>query len=169
MTTALLGVAPNMKQVTGDGQCIRLTRIAVDVCRLCGIRAKPLAVTVDFKSHTDPEALIRLGFPGDIAGDDLWDGHLVCIVDGRLLLDLTIETMTWREVDLYPQPFCEPVEPDFLEGGAVTIPVNGGQANYSATPERQDFKDQPGWEEWPADKMQILAEKIAHLAAQVPV
>ena len=158
---ALLAVAPNMKHATGPAECILLTRVAVDVCRACGVRAKPLAVTVEFHADRDPDALIRLGFPGDVAGDDIWDGHLVCIADRRLLLDLTIDSMVWPEVGLYPVPFCEPVRGNFLAGGQMTLPVRGGRATYTALPERRDYRSEPKWEQWPTEKIDALAAKVA--------
>lgn len=161
VTGALLSVAPNMKQATGPAECILLTRIAVDVCRACGVLARPLAVTVELHSDSDPDATVRLGFPGDIEAEDIWDGHLVCVVDRRLLLDLTIDSMTIPEWGLHPQPFSAPVDAMFIEGGQLVVPIEGGQAVYAALPERRDFRGEPGWEPGPPEKIDALATKVA--------
>lgn len=164
ITRALLDVAPNMKQATGPAECILLTRVAVDVCRACRVLAKPLAVTVDLHSDSDPDATVRLGFPGDLDAEDVWDGHLVCVADRRLLLDLTIDSMTIPEWGLYPQPFCLPVDAPFLAGGQLAVPVTGGHAVYTALPNRRDFRTEPKWEEWPAEKIDALAAKVTSRA-----
>lgn len=158
---ALLSVAPQMKQATGPAECIFLTRVAVDICRACRILAKPLAVTVELHSDSDPDAQVRLGFLGDIETKDIWDGHLVCVVDRRLLLDLTIDSMTIPELGLYPQPFRERVDAAFLAGGQLVVPVVGGRAVYTAMPERGDYKSEPKWEQLPAGKINALATKVA--------
>jgi hypothetical protein len=164
VTAALLEVAPSMKQVTGGAECILLTRVAVDVCRACGVPAKPLAVTVQLHSDSDPDATVRLGFSGDVEGEDLWDGHLVCVVDRRLMLDLTIDSMTVPEFGLTPQPLCESIDSAFLSEGQLVIPVEGGRAVYSALPERKDYRGEPKWEPWPPEKTNALAAKVASRA-----
>jgi hypothetical protein len=161
VTGALLSVAPNMKQATGPAECILLTRIAVDVCRACGVLAKPLAVTVELHSDGDPDAIVRLGFPGDIEAENVWDGHLVCVADGRLLLDLTIDSMTAPEWGLHPQPFSESVDAAFIAGGQLVVPVTGGRAVYTALPERRDYRGEPKWEPLPPEKIGTLATKVA--------
>jgi hypothetical protein len=164
VTGALLSVAPNIKHVTGPAECILLTRIAVDVCRACGVLAKPLAVTVALRSDSDPDATVRLGFPGDIEAEDIWDGHLVCVIDHRLFLDLTIDSMTIPELGLHPQPFSASVDAAFIKGGQLVVPIRGGQAVYTAMPERQDFRGEPKWDPWPPEKIDTLAAKVAERA-----
>lgn len=167
VTQALLDFAPSMKRVTGSGECILLTRVAVDVCRACGVLARPLAVTVELQSDSDPDAIVRLGFPGDVEGVDVWDGHLVCVADKRLLLDLTIDSMQVPELSLHPQPLCEAVDAGFLEGGKCSITVPGGRAAYTALPERRDYRGEPKWEPWPPEKTAALGAKVAARARRL--
>jgi len=147
----------------GIDECILFTRMAVDVCRERGIRAKPLPVSVEMTATADPGTPVLLGFEGQRppdAPDDYWDGHLVPILDGRLLVDLSIDSIARPEIDLEPEPFVAEVRPEFLAGGSLDLPVSGGQARYRAHPERRDYRDLPAWAQAKPDEIARLADAL---------
>jgi hypothetical protein len=149
--------------VGGIDQCILFTRIAVDVCRERGIRARALPVSVEITATADPETSILLGFKGQRptdAPDDFWDGHLVAIIDGRLLLDLSIDSIARPELGVEPEPFVAEVLPEFISGGTVDLSIRGGQARYSAQPERKDYRDLPAWERATQNEITQLADAL---------
>lgn len=60
--------------------CVLFTRLAVDVCRARGIRARALPVSVEITANADSDVMILLGSEGRVpknAPDDFWDGHLL--------------------------------------------------------------------------------------------
>jgi hypothetical protein len=143
--------------------CILFTRMAVDVCRKRGIRAKALPVSVEITADADSEVLILLGIKGQKpkdAPDDFWDGHLVAILDHRLLLDLSIDSIARPEIGVEPEPFVAEVSPDFATGGTVDLPVHGGRARYRAQPERKGYRDLPAWERGTEDQIAQLADAL---------
>lgn len=149
----LLTAEPTLKKVLGTSECIRHTRIAVDVCHHWGVRARALPVAVEINAPGAPMPL-RLGFEGDPVEDSrgaetIWDGHLVAMLDGRLMLDLTIDSMARPEFGLKPEPFVVrvPVKFDRFE-----VDVDGGRAIYIATPDRTDYRTTPSWSPGLSDK-----------------
>lgn len=151
------------RAVGGIDHCILFTRMAVDVCRKRGIGAKALPVSVAMTADADPEVKILLGIEGHEpkdAPDDLWDGHLVAILDRRLLLDLSIDSVARPELGLVPEPFVAEVSPDFAAGGTVNLPVRGGTVRYRAQPERKDYRDLPAWEQATDDEIARLADAL---------
>jgi hypothetical protein len=147
----------------GSGHCILFTRIAVDVCRERGVRARPLPVSVAITATADPETPILLGFEGlrpKGAPDDYWDGHLVAILDGRLLVDLSIDSIARPEIGVEPEPLVAEVGPEFVAGGTVDLSVRGGHACYRAQPRRKDYRDLPAWERGEQHEIVRLADAL---------
>lgn len=156
---------PALVQATGGevGHCILFTRIAVDVCRARGVPSKALPVSVEITADADHEAQILLGVEGqkpEDAPDDFWDGHLVAILDRRLLLDLSIDSIAGAEIGVQPEPFVVEVSAEFAAGGAVEIGIRGGRARYRAQPEREDFRNSPGWERGTDNQIERLADAL---------
>jgi len=161
----LVAQRPAIARAAGDeiDHCILFTRIAVDVCRKRGIGAKALSVSVAITADADPEVVILLGIEGQKphdAPDDFWDGHLVAILDRRLLLDLSIDSIAQPEFGVEPEPFVAGVSPDFASGGMVDLPVRGGRAQYRAQPERKDYRDLPAWERGTEEAIARLADAL---------
>lgn len=145
--------------------------MAVDVCRERGIRAKALPASVEITATSDPEDSITLGIEGQRpadAPDDFWDGHLVAILDGRLLVDLSIDSIARPELGVEPEPFVAEVPSEFVSGGTVDLPVRGGQAQYRAQPQRKDYRDLPAWEQAPPDEIARLADALLWPAGHGP-
>lgn len=143
--------------------CILFTRIAVDVCRQRGVRARPLPVSVEITTDADPEALVLLGVEGRIpegAPEDFWDGHLVAILESRLLVDLSIDSISRPDLGVEPEPFMTEVPQEFASGGTVDLVVRGGRARYHAHPERKDYRDLPAWQPGPQRKVAEMADAL---------
>jgi hypothetical protein len=143
--------------------CILFTRIAVDVCRERGIRAKALPVFVAIAADAEPDTVILLGVEGqrpENAPEDFWDGHLVAILDRRLMLDLSIDSIARPELGVEPEPFVAEVLPEFVSGGTVDLLVRGGKARYTAQPERKDYRDLPAWEQATQSEIARLADAL---------
>ncbi len=87
-----------MSDYQDPNNCIPSTLVVLDVCRELGVQAEALVVEVDVES-LDGSAKKRVGHRVDDRDTpDRWQGHLVAIVDGRFLLDLSIDqinTETW--------------------------------------------------------------------------
>lgn len=153
-----------LRRLGGEADhCILFTRIALDVCRQRGVRARALPVSVEITADADPEDSVLLGFEGripDDAPEDFWDGHLVAILDGRLLVDLSIDSISRPELGVKPEPFVTEVSRGFLSGGVVDLMVRGGRARYHAHPERKDYRGLPAWESGPQDKVAELADAL---------
>jgi hypothetical protein len=147
----------------GVDHCILFTRIAVDVARQRGVRARALAVSVELRGDRDPSTPFLLGVEGHLpedAPEDAWDGHLVAIFDGRLMVDLAIDSATNAELGIRPEPFVEAASPEFVVGGEIELPVEGGIARYRAHPERRDYRNLPAWEPGSPEQIATLADAL---------
>ena len=142
---ALLEAKPAMLEVYGPRRCVVCTRVAIEACRAVGLKASPCAVEVDivmpsgFEAHMgfEPSGAMR---PGD------WNGHLVAVIENRALLDLTLDSMTVPDADLYPGPFTAPVDAKFAEGQVTTFEVGGGiEVTYTPHPENREFLTREDW------------------------
>ena len=146
-----------MVDALGVDSCIACTRIAVDTLREFGVRAQPVAVQVNIHYATaaahitdgtpeaiadDPEAwTFQLGFGPFELGDDIYNGHVVCVVEGRLLLDLTLGQANRPEhgVRLGPSVFG-PLQADFLKGaGQVFSGAGGCVVAYQPHPAKRGY------------------------------
>jgi hypothetical protein len=149
-----------------DGErdhCVLFTRIAVDVCRERGVLAKPLVVSVEFRSDTEPDGMLQYGFAGKIPEDappDFWDGHLVAILDRRLMVDLSVDAAARPELGIAPVPFVAEVPSSFLVGGTFEIAVPEGSGRYFAHPNRKDFRDLPAWQQGSPEQTKKLADAL---------
>lgn len=145
LDTLRLDGRPAMLQAFTPNSCVAGTRIAVDVCRWFGYRARPIEVEVTAYNATawaaleaaDPgEVLTELPEGGKIVGftqsdpDDLalkdWAGaHLAALVDGATLVDLTLDQASRPDYDLPLEPIAAPLDGENLEvfrgGGAVAL------------------------------------------------
>lgn len=147
----------------GPDHCVLFTRMAVDACRERGVLARPLAVSVELRGEDQADPEFRLGFQGDVPMDappDFWDGHLVAVLDRRLMVDLSLDSATRPEFGFTPAPLVADVLPQFLEGGSMDVAIEGGTARYFANPDRKDYQDLPAWEQGTPDAIARLAEAL---------
>lgn len=131
-------------------QCIVATKIAIEVVRQAGGRARALPVKVlayspEFRRRLDAgldpadgdtfewrqagAIGVAIGYgdtPHYERSDalDPWDGHLVALVGERYLLDLTIGQVTLRSPLIPARPFWLEVPRAFLRGGCAATLVN---------------------------------------------
>jgi hypothetical protein len=144
------------KGAGGSDHCVLFTRIAVDVARARGVLAKALPVSVELQGEGGTFHIGK-GVPPE-APPDAWDGHLVAIFDRRLMLDLSIDQAKRPELGLDPAPFVADIPAGFTEGGTLSVPVGGGQAIYTAQPNRRDYRDLPAWEQGTPEQIERLAD-----------
>lgn len=153
-----------LKATGGEADhCVLFTRVAVDVCRERGVLAKPLVVSVEFRGDAEPDGTLHYGFAGRIpegAPPDFWDGHLVAILDRRLMVDLSVDAAARPELGIAPVPFVAEVPTSFLEGGTFEVAVPGGSSRYFAHPSRKDFRDLPAWQPGSPEQTKKLADAL---------
>lgn len=86
-----------------------------------------------------------MGFTGQPLGPGVWDGHLVCVADGELMLDLTIDQAAEKLPGAVLQPVWGPAPAGFARGGQIRTRVGNCDVLYEAVPDTRDFLDQPDW------------------------
>jgi hypothetical protein len=154
---ALLEAQPAMRAAYGPGRCIIATRIAIEVCRSRGVRAEPVAVSVDLRRGI---AEGRLGFEPHGVPHGHWNAHLVAIVDGRRLLDLTLDTASSPTLGFHLRPIAIPAPPGFERGGIADAVVHGTMVRYEAHPEERGFLLLEDWNDRPERmRVQPLVER----------
>jgi hypothetical protein len=159
---ALGAEQPAMVAALGADSCIACTRIAVDTLRAFSVRAKPLAVEVvihnaEAAAHIErgqPDAIehdptawsMQLGFAPHDLGDHVYNGHVVCLVEERRLLDLTLGQASRSEHGIHLGPgVFDPLPPDFETAGS-SFPVTGGcVVVYRPHAEERGFLPLPHW------------------------
>lgn len=145
----LLEAKPAMLAVYGQRRCIVCTRVAIEACQAVELKASPVAVKVDvvtpsgFEGHMGFEPLGAVN-PGD------WNGHLVAVIENRVLLDLTLDSMRVPDADLYPGPVIAPVNAKFAKGQMATIKIDDGlEVTYTAPPENRECLTREDWGDRP--------------------
>jgi hypothetical protein len=136
----------------GSGRCIVSTRVAVEICDRHGIAARAVPVAVDL-----PDAGLRLGFkPGGLPGH--WQGHLVALVDERLVVDLTIDQISTHAAPVVPHVF--EVGPAFTRGEPTPVTVGNTRLVYTAQPNDTTYQDTEDWTDDPErDRLIPIVEK----------
>jgi hypothetical protein len=142
---ALLEAKPAMLEAYGPRRCIVCTHVAIEACRAVGLKASPVAVEVDLVMPSGFEG--HMGFePSGAMNPGDWNGHLVAVIENRALLDLTLDSMTVPDADLYPGPLIAPVDAKFAKGQVATIEVDGGiEITYTPHPENREFLTREDW------------------------
>jgi hypothetical protein len=147
VAAALLATQPEMIAAYGRGRCIVCTRVALEVAREQGLRADPVPVAVDLESELGEG---RMGFepPAAVPAGN-WNGHLVCVLENRRLVDMTLDTATdsARGFDLKPIAF--EVSRDFTSGGIAGTSVGKTRVRYEAHPEEKGFLSLEDWNDRP--------------------
>lgn len=134
-----------LTQAYGLGRCIIATRIAVELAREAGLTAVPLAVAVDL---TTPTVGARLGFePPEMVPPGNWNGHLVCILGRRQLIDLTLDTAAMP--GFHPQPLSLEIDKRFPAGGVAEASQGEIRIRYAAHPNERGFLNLEDWNDKP--------------------
>lgn len=160
---AALGRAqPGMRQRYGPHCCIIATRIAVEAFRSRGIKAVPTPVSVSVVCEAEA-AVFRMGFTGEPLDEGMWDGHLVCVVDASLMLDLTLDQAAAHMPAAKLAPVWGPAPPGFARGGVIETQIGNCDVKYVAVPDDRSFIDQRDWHDEP-ERRPVLAAVLADLA-----
>ncbi len=117
--------------------CIAATRIAMDVLAPCGFHVAPLPVQVILVNKVGVDAINTHGWPNgeeqirefqqkygywsiglgyDWPGSVGWPGHLVALLNGDHILDLTLSQAHRPQHQIEPHPICTFAEQSFLNG-----------------------------------------------------
>lgn len=140
------------------GTCICGVRLASLVLRKWHFRVQPLSVTVHIynaayiakgrEPKSDEEAFqwreegvwsIELGARG-IKRPGGWPGHLVAILNGNAMLDLTLNQACRPNKGIVLEPIIGGVSKDFLVGKELAeITTNGCQLIYQPFPDDKSF------------------------------
>ncbi len=165
--------------------CVLITRIAIDVLGDFGIAASPLTVHVvghnaaydrlvrNLGSPTDPEAFRRLcnehvastfrvGGGGEDGPND-WPHHLVAIVEGRQLLDLSIGQASSAERGIELSPILARCDEDFLAGRCElehTTKMSGCYLKYEALLDETSYRPTWGWKSSPAHIFNSVVKRM---------
>jgi hypothetical protein len=150
-----------LRYVSADS-CISSCNIGVQVLRQFNIRSHPIAVKFAAFNQKAHEFLLaghpewakqeRDGAYGVGAGyghgpsDDAWDGHLVLVVRGRYLLDLSADQASRpnRGIHITPLWFILPVGGGFVRKIALTN-EKGGTVSYEPDPANTSWRVAPDW------------------------
>jgi hypothetical protein len=171
--------------------CILCTALTIDAARHFGVAATPLKVRLRTDNAVatrivaeceaagrpaivaDPEAWsVGLGFgsPGEGAtGGDydragLWPGHLVAIVAGRWLVDLSADQANSPEHGIELAPLAAVVTPRFLAGDEDVVGEQRGcRVQYRAFPGEPDWTHSPQWD--PRSRRGLTEEVIRRMLA----
>jgi hypothetical protein len=140
----------------GPNACIICTRIAVEVCRAHGVKAEPLAVALDF---TTDQVEGRLGFEPDGVPVGNYNAHVVCIVERRQLIDLTLDQVQNAQLGVVLEPTVLTIPHGFMRGGTVETTINGVHVQYEAHPEERGYLHLEDWNDRPErERVQTLVE-----------
>jgi hypothetical protein len=135
--------------------CILSSRVLVHVIAALGLRAKPVRVQVALFHSSDPKAVGCL--MGDSNGTRLpaaaynrWNGHLAVLVEGRYLLDPTIDQATQAKKPEHQWisgllSFVGEVTQDWLDGKALLFRNGNAKVRYRLAPRQGGFKDAGDW------------------------
>jgi hypothetical protein len=162
---ALLEAKPTMLAAYGPRRCIVCTRVAVEACRAVGLKASPVAVEVDIVMPSGFEG--HMGFePAGAMNPGDWNGHLVAVIENRALLDLTLDSMTVPDADLYPEPLIAPIDARFAKGQRATIEIDGGiEVTYTPHPEDREFLTREDWSDRP-ERERVLPAVLANIESR---
>ena len=147
--------------------CIAATAILNEVLDYFRLTARPLSVIATVFNPVMSERLAQEGMPtleeaerdwfpkgcyslAVGSGDPepgKWPGHLVTVLGGQVLIDLTLDQADRPQHDiLLPMPILAPCDPDFLAGQArVAGIVAGCRVVYEARPGDRSFERSNDW------------------------
>ncbi|MGC1720089.1 MAG: hypothetical protein WA746_13960 [Isosphaeraceae bacterium] len=164
-----IGRPPIIRRGGGLDSCILSTRVAIEVLGAFGIEASPLTVHVvvgnpafarleeDPRTPEDPDALrllrekcgarfINLGGGDPSPGG--WPHHLIAIIEGGHLFDLSIDQASKAGTDFEVHPELIPCGEDFLAGRFelrhIAIP-GGCYLKYQSLPDETSYQQAQAW------------------------
>lgn len=155
-------------------ESVRACRAAIDALATFGVRATALSVTLAVYNHayvaamrggakaptTTEEAeewkaqgryMTVLGAPGDTVRqvDGRWYGHLVLVLEGSWLVDITVDQVNDDRFGIHLEPTAIPVTKTFLEG-KQPLWLKGSDGNaflkYTARPDDKGYTKRMAFE-----------------------
>jgi len=149
-----------------DRPCIAAGRVAFDVLREFRVKVRPFSVKMHVYNPVMTERILagqrcdteeqyreweaagcvqaNVGFGEPQPG--CWAGHLVVIVEGQLMFDLTLTQATRPHWGIQMEPLAALVEPGFLAGTENHVEVvNGCGVKYMPYPEDKSYERAPSW------------------------
>lgn len=150
--------------------CIASTRVAVELLRSYGVRAGALCVEALVfnpamaaavaagapEPRCRAEMAVRqrrdgwhsIGIGLEDPGSPVWSGHVVCVVGGRGVLDLSLDQAIRPQHGIWTRPAWFEAEREFLAGGCeAAIEQAGSVIRYRARPHDRAFLHAPDWRE----------------------
>jgi hypothetical protein len=161
---------PMILELVYENSCILSTRIAIDVLDHFGIDAEPLVVRATVSNAVFARLCVEHGElpdgplmdrweqehgawvlglgvpapPGTVPLPRGWPGHLVAVVQRRLLLDLSLDQVNRPERGIGLGPLILPCRPDFLAGRQPFATLPGGcLVLYDAFPDDRSWHNSP--------------------------
>ena len=164
--TEIAAIAKEEMVRSGIGdRCIAGARICIDLLKKYGFSVKPASVKVfawneiyqqKFKAlgrvmkRTEiPTGGYSIGLGAGIPNNYEWCGHLVAIIGGRTLVDLTLDHISRPDHDIYLPPyFIRDVSRKFLNGEKPLVirdPHGPTYFTYGAYPLDLSYDSAPLW------------------------
>jgi len=180
-----------------DASCMTCTRAILDALAAFAVPARPLtvwatvtnAVYEHLLNPADVRSVQELGLPRawrtagafriDIghphdraeAGDEGWPGHLVALVDERVVLDIAIEMANAPSAGIVLTSVIIPISPDWLAGALeLAGDVGTGTVRYRARPDITTYTTHPHWTRpHPPALTARIVSKVRRLTGLSPV
>jgi hypothetical protein len=103
------------------------------------------------------------GLSDDAGADNLYPGHVVLVVNGEWVVDMTADQCQDPRHGILPEPLTFPAQPFFTcEWFAFWHEESGTGVAYQAAPEKPPFEDTPAWRDTRGMEP-IVAEIVAEL------
>lgn len=129
----------------GRNNCVGATAAAVDAYSRLGVMARPMAVRAELLL---PGRHLTIGFSGAGLPDGEHDLHLICVVDGGALLDLSLDQARLHEGFSADSLFIDyaNVAPEFWSvGGTTSSGLGTGVVTYTNHEDARDYEDSSHW------------------------
>lgn len=154
-----------LKEFRADS-CIASTAIGIDILTHFGVLAEPLPVrTLIFnepfaarvaklqswptgqqvREWSDEDGSHSVGIGVGTQQPNKWAGHLVVLVEKRLLVDLSIDQASRPQYNMLLQPFCVEVDEEFLSGSPKVFKFNQVVIRIDHLIGNEGYTKSPDW------------------------
>jgi len=153
-----------LKEFRADS-CIASTAVGLDILTHFGILAEPLPVrTLIFnepfvtrienegwptgqqvQNWSEQDGSYSVGIGIGPQQPNKWAGHLVILIEKRLLLDLSIDQATRPQYNMLLDPLCIEVDEQFLSGSPKVFKVNQCVVRVDALKGNDGYASSPDW------------------------
>jgi len=149
-----------------DDSCIASTAIGLDVLTHFGVLAEPLAVRTlifneafasrieggaswpkgdEIKTWLEEDGSYSLGIGMGTPLPGHWAGHLVLLVEKKILIDLSIDQANRPQYNMKFDPFSVEVDNQFLRGIPKVFKHNGCVIRIDVLPNNMGYITSPDW------------------------